>query len=105
MTVSQILVENVNVTSIEIFQEQDFSISLVRHQESSMLCRCDATRRNVDAAIIYVGVNDILNNQSHDQKTQLMYNLRKTSAKYIWCKTCFCFRLIVYLKNKKKFVG
>ena len=28
-----------------------------------------------------MGVNDILNNQSPDQKTQLMYNLRKISAK------------------------
>ena len=28
-----------------------------------------------------MGVNDILNNQSHDQTTQLMCNLRKISAK------------------------
>ena len=31
-----------------------------------------------------MGVNDILNNQSHDQTTQLMWNLRKVSSK---CKS------------------
>ena len=37
VTVSQILVENVNVISIEIsfLEEQDLSISLVRHQKTS----------------------------------------------------------------------
>ena len=46
-------------------------------------CYVDATLQDTtcDAVIIYVGVNDILNNQSPDQKTQLMYNLRKISAK------------------------
>ena len=34
--------------------------------------------------IIHVGVNDILNNQSHDQTTQLMCNLREISPK---CKS------------------
>ena len=37
-----------------------------------------------DATVIQVGVNDILNNQSHDQTTHLMWNLRKMSAK---CKS------------------
>ena len=37
-----------------------------------------------NAVIIHLGVNDILNNQSHDQTTQLMCNLRKISAK---CKS------------------
>ena len=46
-------------------------------------CYVDATLQDTtcDAVIIYVGVNDILNNQSPNQKTQLMYNLRKISAK------------------------
>ena len=61
VTVSQILVENVNTISIEI--------SFLEEQ---------------DDAIIQVGVTDILNNLSHDQTTQLMCNLRKISAK---CKS------------------
>ena len=60
--------------------EQGLRISLVRHQRyvhaTLQDARCDV--------IIHVGVNDILNNQSHDQTTQLMYNLRKISAK---CKS------------------
>ena len=52
-----------------------------------LLCYVDATLQDAryDAAIIHVGVNDILNNQSHHQTTQLMYNLRKISTK---CKSC-----------------
>ena len=48
-----------------------------------LLCYVDATLQDAtyDAAIIDVQVNGILNNQSHDQTTQLMYNLRKISAK------------------------
>ena len=51
-----------------------------------LLCYVDATLQDAtyDAAIIDVRVNGILNNQSHDQTTQLMYNLRKISAK---CKS------------------
>ena len=87
MTVSQILVENVNVISIEIsfLEEQDLSISLVRHQKIS--CYVDATLQDAtyDArTIIHVGVSDILNNQSHDQTAQLISNLREIIAK---CKS------------------
>ena len=48
-----------------------------------LLCYVDATLQDAtyDAAIIHVGVNYILNNQSHDQTTQLMCNLRKISTK------------------------
>ena len=49
-----------------------------------LLCYVNATLQNAtyDTAIIHVGINDILNNQSHDQTTQLMCNLREISPKW-----------------------
>ena len=48
-----------------------------------LLCYVDATLQDTlyDAAIVHVGVHGVLNNQSHNQTTQLMCNLRKISAK------------------------
>ena len=52
-----------------------------------LLCYVDATLQDAtyDArTIIHVGVNDILNNQSHNQTAQLISNLREIIAK---CKS------------------
>ena len=110
MTVSQILVENVNVISIEIsfLEEQDLSISLVRHQKIS--CYVDATLQDAtyDArTIIHVGVSDILNNQESRSNGTVDKQLERDNRKMqiVWRKACFCFRIIAYLKNKRKFVG
>ena len=79
--------------------EQGLRISLVRHQRYVYATLQDV-RYDV---IIHVGVNDILNNQSHNQTTQLMCNLRKISAK---CKSYGVKHVFVsglmYTSKKKK---
>ena len=62
------------------FKHFPFAIS------KDLLCYVDATLQDAtyDAAIIHVGVNDILNKQSHNQTTQLTCSLRKISAR---CKS------------------
>ena len=54
-----------------------------RASSKDLLCYVDATLQDTtyDAAIVHVGVHGVLNNQSHNQTTQLMCNLRKISAK------------------------
>ena len=66
----------------------------------NLLYYVDTTLQNAtyDAAI-HVGVNGILNNQSHNQTAQLMCNLRKISAK---CKSYGVKKIENKRKLKKK---
>ena len=72
-----------------------------------LLCYVDVMLQDAtyNATIIHVGVNDILNNQSHDQTTQLICSLRKVSAK---CKSYGVKHVFVsglLYTSKIKFVG
>ena len=105
VTVSQILIENVNMISIEILflEEQDLSIFLVRHQKISYVMsmrRCKTQRTMPLSSTWELMVFKTIREKNETVDVRLEKDKRKMQIASR--KTCFCFRLIVYLKNKKK---
>ena len=71
-------------------------------KSKDLLCYADATLQDAtyDAAIIQVD-RESRSNETVD--VQLEKDKRKMQT--VWHKACFCFKLIVYLKNIRKLVG
>ena len=91
------LVENVDMTSIEIsfLEEQDLNISLVRHQRISyvMLMQRYKTQRTMPSSSTWELYFKQSESRSNDTvAVQLEKDKRKMQI--AWRKTCFCFRLI-----------